>query len=59
MEKIVTTKMTETSIEVSVAAGNEVHTYSFPYSLVNPRTSLGIASLLCQDPSMPKKDGQE
>lgn len=55
MKKIVTTEMTEKSIIITVSAEREATLIDLPFTLVNPRIGLQVASLLSSDPSLDVK----
>lgn len=65
MRKIVTTEMTDKEVIVVVKSLSsdsaecftpDACSYAFPFSLVNPRIALQIATLLVSDPTIPQSD---
>ena len=52
MKKIVTTEMTEQSIIITISGGVDATLLDLPFTLVNPRIGLQVASLLASDPSL-------
>lgn len=55
MKKIVTTEMTEKSIIVTISGDRDATLIDLPFTLVNPRIGLQVASLLSSDPSLDVK----
>lgn len=65
MKKIVTTEMSEKSVWITIGVldseGKQVSfiQHEYPVDLVNPQTSLRIATLLVSDPTLPKDEKVE
>lgn len=65
MKKIVSIEMSEATVSILVSVKNSCDStvdscsFNFPFSVISPRTSLQIASILAQDASIPQCESND